>query len=62
MSHATFTYLERHSFPGEARGIFANLRQEDRDWTGAELAAAQEACSNHLDFTALLSGAEELLT
>jgi predicted aldo/keto reductase-like oxidoreductase len=48
------TYYERHGFRGEARRYFAELSEEARDWKGADLAAAREACPSKLDFAALL--------
>ncbi|MDX2035447.1 MAG: aldo/keto reductase [Isosphaeraceae bacterium] len=55
------TYFERHGFRGEARRYFADLDAEARDWKDADLAKAQEACHNHLDFAALLPRVEEHL-
>jgi uncharacterized protein len=48
------TYYERHGFRGEARRYYAELSEEARDWKGADLAAAREACPSKLDFAALL--------
>jgi len=48
------TYHEHHGLRSEARREYANLAQELRDWSGADLAAAREACPNRLDFAKLL--------
>jgi hypothetical protein len=48
------TYYERHGFRGEARRYYAELSEEARDWKGADLAAAREACPSKLDFASLL--------
>jgi hypothetical protein len=37
-----------------ARESYAELTDEERDWTGADLAAAREACHHKLDFSAPL--------
>jgi len=52
------TYSERHGLRGEARRAFAGLPAEARDWQGADLAAAREACPSKLDFAALLPRAD----
>ena len=48
------TYHEHHGDRVEARRQFAALSPEARDWSGADLAAAREACPNKLDFARLL--------
>ena len=48
------TYHDHHGDRREARAQYAALSNAARDWSGADLAAAQAACPNHLDFAALL--------
>ena len=48
------TYHDHHGDRREARAQYAALGDAARNWSGADLAAAQEACPNHLDFSALL--------
>jgi aryl-alcohol dehydrogenase-like predicted oxidoreductase len=55
------TYHDHHGYREEARRQFAALRPEARDWTGADLEAAREACPNKLDFAALLDRVEKHL-
>lgn len=55
------TYHERDGMPEEARALFAALSPEQRDWHGADLAAASAACLSKLDFAALLARAEQKL-
>jgi predicted aldo/keto reductase-like oxidoreductase len=55
------TYHEHHGIRGEARQQYANLDQESRDWSGADLEAARAACPNKLDFAKLLPEADRLL-
>jgi uncharacterized protein len=55
------TYYERHGFRGEARRFFAELPAEARNWEGADLVAAQEACPSKLDFSKLLPRIERHL-
>ncbi len=52
------TYYERHGVRGEARRQFAALPEECRDWAGADLEAAREACPSKLDFAGLLGRVE----
>jgi aryl-alcohol dehydrogenase-like predicted oxidoreductase len=57
-------YLTYHQHLGdrtEARREYARLAAELRDWSGADLAAAQAACPNHLDFARLLPEVERHL-
>ncbi len=55
------TYYEQHGARRDARQHFADLPATAKDWTGADLAAAQAACPNHLDFSALLPRIEAKL-
>jgi hypothetical protein len=55
------TYYERHGARSEARRHFAALPAEARDWAGADLEAAREACPSKLDFAAMLDRAESHL-
>jgi predicted aldo/keto reductase-like oxidoreductase len=48
------TYHEHHGDRSTARREYANLSPEARDWSGADLAAAQEACPSKLNFSKLL--------
>ncbi len=48
------TYHERHGHRSEARKFYAELPDSARDWKNADLAAAQAACPNHLNFADLL--------
>ncbi|MGC8639572.1 MAG: aldo/keto reductase [Isosphaeraceae bacterium] len=48
------TYHEHHGLRGEARRCYQELSAEARDWSGADLEAARQACPNHLDFAKLL--------
>jgi aryl-alcohol dehydrogenase-like predicted oxidoreductase len=56
------TYHEHHGCRTEARRQYAALPAAARDWSGADLAAAREACPNGLDFATLLPRAERLLS
>jgi uncharacterized protein len=55
------TYHEQHGERAEARRLYNELPESARDWKGADLAAAQEACPSHLDFSELLPRAERYL-
>jgi predicted aldo/keto reductase-like oxidoreductase len=55
------TYHEDHGIRAEARRLYAALSPEARDWSGADLEAAREACPNKLDFAKLLPEVERLL-
>jgi hypothetical protein len=55
------TYHEHHGIRSEARKQYAALSPEARDWAGADLEAARQACPNKLDFAALLPEAEKYL-
>ncbi len=48
------TYHDHHGYRGEARRLYAEMAEADRAWEGADLAAARDACPNHLDFATLL--------
>jgi len=48
------TYHEHLGDRAEARRQYAKLAAEARDWSGADLAAAQDACPSRLDFAKLL--------
>ena len=57
-------YLAYHEHNGErveARRLYAEMPESARDWKGADLAAAQAACPNHLEFSELLPRAERCL-
>lgn len=55
------TYHEHHGLRTEARRCYQELTAEARDWSGADLEAAREACPNHLDFAKLLPEADRRL-
>jgi len=55
------TYHEHHGYRSEARRLYAGLADAARDWHGADLEAARQACTNQLDFAKLLPKADELL-
>ena len=48
------TYHDQYGYRGEARRLYAELPERDRNWQGADLEAARRACPNHLDFASLL--------
>ena len=48
------TYHEHHGERVDARRRYAGLSAEQRDWSGADLEAARDACPNRLDFARLL--------
>jgi aryl-alcohol dehydrogenase-like predicted oxidoreductase len=48
------TYHEHHGIRAEARRQYAALSDEARDWAGADLEAARDACPNKLNFAKLL--------
>ena len=56
LGHLTrfLTYHEHHGDRADARRRYAELPAEARDWSGADLEAAQLACPNRLDFARLL--------
>jgi hypothetical protein len=55
------TYHEHHGYRSEARRNYRELTDGERDWQGADLAAAQTACPNQLDFARLLPEADHHL-
>jgi hypothetical protein len=55
------TYHEHHGDRSLARRLYAELPPEVRDWSGADLDAARDACPNRLDFARLLSQVERHL-
>jgi len=48
------TYHDQYGYRGEARRLYGQLSESQRNWTGADLEAARRACPNRLDFTSLL--------
>jgi len=56
-----YTYHEDHGIRGWARERYAELAALDRNWTGADLEAAREACHNKLDFARILPEVDRLL-
>ncbi len=56
------TYHDHHGHKGDARRKYAALPKADRDWSGADLVAAQAACPNRLDFARLLPMVDERLS
>jgi predicted aldo/keto reductase-like oxidoreductase len=55
------TYHQHHGDRAEARRQYAALSAEARDWSGADLEAARDACPNRLDFARLLPEVERHL-
>ena len=55
------TYHDHHGHRAEARRLYAQLDHMARNWHGADLEAARQACPNKLDFARLLPRAEECL-
>jgi aryl-alcohol dehydrogenase-like predicted oxidoreductase len=55
------TYHEHHGDRSEARRQYAALAPEARDWSGADLEAAREACPNKLNFAKLLPEVDRYL-
>jgi aryl-alcohol dehydrogenase-like predicted oxidoreductase len=55
------TYHDHNGYRAEARRLYAALGEVARDWQGADLEAARQACPNQLDFAKLLPRAEEVL-
>ena len=55
------TYHEHHGDRAEARRQYAALSEAARDWSDADLAAAQAACPNGLNFAKLLPEADRHL-
>jgi uncharacterized protein len=57
-----YTYHEDHGMRSVARDEYAALALEERDWQGADLAAAREACHHKIDFANLLPEVDRLLS
>jgi aryl-alcohol dehydrogenase-like predicted oxidoreductase len=55
------TYHEHHGYRGEARRLYSEMSDAARNWSGADLEAAREACPSKLDFARLLPEADQLL-
>lgn len=55
------SYYEEDGARAEARRLFHKLAPQARDWTGADLAAASQACVSKLDFAAILQRADAKL-
>ncbi len=56
------TYHDQYGSRREAKRLYAELSESDRDWTGADLEAARAACHNNLDFANLLPRAVRVLS
>jgi predicted aldo/keto reductase-like oxidoreductase len=56
------TYHQHHGDRAEARRQYAALDPRQRDWSGADLDAARQACPNRLDFARLLPEADRRLS
>jgi predicted aldo/keto reductase-like oxidoreductase len=52
------TYHDHYGFRGEARRLYSELDEKARDWSGADLEAARQACPSKLDFASLLPKVE----
>ncbi|WZO96443.1 aldo/keto reductase [Isosphaeraceae bacterium EP7] len=57
-----YTYHESHGMRGVARESYAELPAEERDWKGADLVAAREACHHKIDFSSMLPEVDRLLS
>ena len=55
------TYHDHHGYRADARRLYAELGDAARDWHGADLEAARQACPNKLDFAKLLPRVDEVL-
>jgi predicted aldo/keto reductase-like oxidoreductase len=55
------TYHDHHGYRGEARRLYADMTEAARDWAGADLEAARQACPNKLDFARLLPQVDKTL-
>lgn len=55
------SYYECDGLRDNGRELYASLTPEQRDWHGADLAAASRACHCNLDFATLLPRAEQKL-
>ncbi len=56
-----YTYHEEHGIRSHARECYSELTAEERDWKGADLQAAREACHNKIDFASILPEVDRLL-
>jgi uncharacterized protein len=57
-----YTYHEEDGSRQHARECYEELTAEERNWQGADLNAAREACHNQLDFAKLLPAVDRLLS
>ncbi len=57
-----YTYHEEHGMRSHARECYSALSVAERDWKGADLAAAREACHHKIDFASLLPEVDRLLS
>lgn len=48
------TYHDQYGYRNEAKRLYGQMSERDRNWAGADLAAAHQACPNRLNFSALL--------
>ena len=48
------TYHDHYGFRSDARQLYSELDEAARDWKGADLEAARQACHSKLDFASLL--------
>ena len=55
------TYHQQHGYRAEARRQYAEMPEEARDWSGADLEAARAACPGGLNFAKLLPEVERHL-
>ena len=55
------TYHEHHGARRHARDAYAGLTEDERNWHGADLEAARDACPTRLDFARLLPEIDRLL-
>ena len=55
------TYHDHHGYRSEARRLYSELGVEAREWRGADLEAARQACPNQLNFAELLPRADKVL-
>ena len=56
-----YTYHEDHGIRNHARECYSQLAETERNWQGADLDAAREACHNKLDFARILPEVDRLL-
>ncbi len=57
-----YTYHQDHGIRAWARECYAELAEHERDWSGADLEAAREACHHRLDFAKILPEVDRLLS